>query len=260
MSETSFPPDDREALRRLFACIDNTTLEGCDTVARVEHLCNSSLQMVDAARGIGPVAAVCVYPLFVRQARRLLQGSGIRVASVAGAFPAGQSPLHVKLAEVRYALDEGADEIDMVISRGALIEGDEQRVRDEVAAIRQCCRERTLKVILETGELPSPTLIARASELAIEAGADFIKTSTGKIAVSATPEAAHVMLDTIRREHQKSGKWVGFKAAGGISTPEQALVYYRLAAATFGEKQISSQFFRIGASRLTERLFSFLTQ
>lgn len=260
MSESLFTSSDREALRRIFSCIDNTTLEGCDTRARVEQLCTRSLQMIDTARGIGPVAAVCVYPVFVRQAQRLLQGSGIRVASVAGAFPAGQSPLHVKLAEVKYALDEGADEIDMVISRGALIEGDEQRVRDEVAAIRECCHDRTLKVILETGELLSPTLIARASELAIEAGADFIKTSTGKIAVSATPEAAQIMLDTIRREHQKSGKWVGFKAAGGISTPEQALEYYRLAASVFGEKEISSQFFRIGASRLTERLFSFLTQ
>lgn len=251
---------DREALRQVFGCIDNTTLEGCDTKARVEQLCTNSLQMVDTSRGIGHVAAVCVYPVFVRQACKLLQGSGIHVASVAGAFPAGQSPLHVKLAEVQYALDEGADEIDMVLSRGALIEGDEQRVCDEVAAIRQCCKERTLKVILETGELPSPTLIARASELAIEGGADFIKTSTGKISVSATPEAAHIMLDTIRREYQKSGKWVGFKAAGGISTPEQALVYYRLASSVFGEKEISSQFFRIGASRLTERLFSFLTQ
>lgn len=260
MTESTITLNDREALCRLFSCIDNTTLEGSDTVARVEQLCHRSLRMVDTSRGIGPVAAVCVYPLFVRQARRLLQGSGIHVASVAGAFPAGQSPLHIKLAEVQYALDEGADEIDMVISRGALIEGDEQRVRDEVAAIRECCQERTLKVILETGELPSPTLIARASELAIEAGADFIKTSTGKIAVSATPEAAKIMLDTIAREHQKNGKWVGFKAAGGISTSEQALVYYRLAASVYGEKNISSQFFRIGASRLTERLFSFLTQ
>ena len=260
MPETPFTSDDCEALRRLFSCIDNTTLEGCDTRARVEQLCTRSLQMVDVSRGIGPVAAVCVYPVFVRQARQHLQGSGIRVASVAGAFPAGQSPLHVKLAEVQYALDEGADEIDMVLSRGALIEGDDQRVYDEVAAIRECCHDRTLKVILETGELPAPTLSARASKLAIQAGADFIKTSTGKIAVSATPEAAKIMLDTIRREHQKSGKWVGFKAAGGISTPEQALVYYHLAASVYGEKEIISQVFRIGASRLTERLFSFLTQ
>ena len=260
MTESTITLNDREALCRLFSCIDNTTLEGSDTSARVEQLCHRSLQMVDEARGIGPVAAVCVYPVFVRQVRKLLQGSGIKVASVAGAFPAGQSPLHVKLAEVQYALDEGADEIDMVLSRGALIEGDEQRVLDEVAAIHQCCQDRTLKVILETGEFPSPTLLARASELAIEAGADFIKTSTGKISVSATPEAAQIMLDTIVKKHKKSEKWVGFKAAGGISTPEQALIYYRLAVSSYGEKQISSQFFRIGASRLTERLFSFLTQ
>lgn len=259
MSTPQFTAVDHEALVKIFSCIDNTTLEGADTSARVEQLCTRSLQMVDPKRGIGPVAAVCVYPVFVRQARSLLQGSGIRVASVAGAFPAGQSPIHVKLAEVQYALDEGADEIDMVISRGALIEGDEQRVYDEVAAIRECCHDRTLKVILETGELLSPTLITRASELAISAGADFIKTSTGKIAVSATPDAAQIMLHSIRQHHQKTGKWVGFKAAGGISTPEQALVYYRLAVSAYGEKQISNQIFRIGASRLTERLFSFLT-
>lgn len=259
MSTSQFTSDDLAALRQIFSCIDNTTLEGSDTKSKVEQLCTRSLQIVDKKQGLGPVAAVCVYPVFVRQASQLLQGSGIRVASVAGAFPAGQSPIAVKVAEVQYALDQGADEIDMVLSRGTLIEGDEQRVYDEVAAIRETCMAKTLKVILETGELPSPTLITRASEIAIAAGADFIKTSTGKIAVSATPDAAQIMLHTIRVHHQKTGKWVGFKAAGGISTPEQALVYYRLALETFGKEQISNQIFRIGASRLTERVFTLLT-
>lgn len=259
MSTSPFTSDDLTALCRLFSCIDNTTLEGSDTSAKVERLCSRSLQMVDKARGVGPVAAVCVYPVFVKLAVRLLRGSGIRVASVAGAFPAGQSPIAIKVAEVRYAVEQGADEIDMVISRGALIEGDEQRVYDEIASIREATQHKTLKVILETGELLSPTLITRASEIAIAAGADFIKTSTGKIAVSATPDAAQIMLHVIRCHHQKTGRWVGFKAAGGISTPEQALVYYRQAISVYGEEQFSNQFFRIGASRLTERLYTLLT-
>ena len=181
------------------------------------------------------------------------------MASVAGAFPAGQSPLPVKLQEIRYALDEGADEIDMVISRGALLEGDYNRVFDEIAAIRNETTGRTLKVILETGELQTADNIAKASELAIDAGADFIKTSTGKIAVSATLEASEIMLNTIKKHHEEAGKWVGFKAAGGISTPEQVLKYYLLAEQIIGKEQITNQFFRVGASRLTERLFSFLT-
>jgi deoxyribose-phosphate aldolase len=249
-----------EALRRVFTCIDNTTLEGSDTHEKVETLCRRSMELQDAGRGIGHVAAVCVYPVFVRQARELLNGSGIKVASVAGAFPAGQSPLAVKLQEVQYALDEGADEIDMVISRGALLEGDYGRVRDEVAAIKELCIGRTLKVILETGELPTAELIEKASELAIDGGADFIKTSTGKIAVNATPEAAEVMLRVIKKHYDRTGKWVGFKAAGGISTPDEVLNYVQLAEQIVGEKQITNQFFRIGASRLTERLFTFLTQ
>ena len=186
-----------EALRRVFGCIDNTTLEGSDTRERIASLCRRTLEMQDARHGVGHVAAVCVYPVFVRQACGLLHGSGVKVASVAGAFPSGQSPLAVKLQEVQYAVDEGADEIDMVISRGALLEGDYERVRNEVAAIRQVCEGRTLKVILETGELPTPADVERAAELAIKGGADFIKTSTGKISVGATPEAAEVMLGRV---------------------------------------------------------------
>ena len=252
--------ENTEALKRVFTCIDNTTLEGSDTRERVAALCRRSMELQDAGRGIGHVAAVCVYSVFVRQAHELLNGSGIKVASVAGAFPAGQSPLAVKLQEVQYALDEGADEIDMVISRGALLEGDYGRVRDEVAAIKGLCIGRMLKVILETGELPTAAHIEKAAELAIEGGADFIKTSTGKIAVNATPEAAEVMLKVIKKHYERTGKWVGFKAAGGISTPDEVLKYVQLAEQIVGEKQITNQFFRIGASRLTERLFVFLTQ
>lgn len=249
-----------DALRQVFTCIDNTTLEGCDNRVRVQTLCERSLQLQDQSLQIGHVAAVCVYPVFVRQARQLLSGSGIKVASVAGAFPSGQSPLPVKLQEIKYALDEGADEIDMVISRGSFLEGDYAKVFDEIAAIRSLVADRTLKVILETGELQSEANIAKASEIAIEAGADFIKTSTGKIAVSATLEAAKVMLESIKKHHDNTGKWVGFKAAGGISTPEEVLKYYQLAVSIVGKEQTTNQFFRIGASRLTDRLFSFLTE
>ena len=218
------------------------------------------VELQDSKRGISHVAAVCVYPVFVKQARKCLQGSGIRVASVAGAFPAGQSPLPVKLQEVKYALDEGADEIDMVISRGSLLEGDYNKVFDEIAAIRQISAAKTLKVILETGELQTSDNIEKASQLAIDAGADFIKTSTGKIAVSATLEASEVMLKVIRKNYEKTGKRVGFKAAGGISTPEEVLKYYQLTQNILGKEQTTNQFFRIGASRLTERLFAFLTE
>lgn len=249
-----------EGLRQVFSCIDNTTLEGADTRQRVQSLCERSIELQDASRGISHVAAVCVYPVFVRQAVNCLKGSGIKVASVAGAFPAGQSPLPVKLQEVKYALDEGADEIDMVISRGSFLEGEYAKVYDEIAAIRELTKDKTLKVILETGELKSAENIAKASEIAIDAGADFIKTSTGKIAVSATIEAAEVMLTTIKNFHKRTGKWVGFKAAGGISTPEEVLKYYLLACQIIGKEQVNNQLFRIGASRLTERLFAFLVE
>lgn len=252
--------EDSEILKRIFTCIDNTSLEGSDTCEKIDKLCHRTLELQDSEHGIGHVAAVCVYPVFVKQSCQLLQGSGIKVASVAGAFPAGQSPIAVKLQEIQYALDEGADEIDMVILRGALLEGDYERVRNEVAAVSQLCKGKTLKVILETGELPTPSHIAKAAKLAIEGGADFIKTSTGKIAVGATLEAAEVMLNVIKNHYENTGKWVGFKAAGGISTPDEVLKYYRLAERIIGEKQITNQFFRIGASRLTERLFTFLTQ
>lgn len=253
------PNDEEEALKEIFCCIDNTALNGDDTHARIIHLCDSSLRMIDAAKYIGPVAAVCVFPVFVATARKTLAGSGIHVASVAGAFPFGQSPLRVKIDEVRYALDEGADEIDMVLSRGMFLEGNTQQAFDEVAAVRRECGVHTLKVILETGELRTADNIARASMLAIQAGADFIKTSTGKIAEGATTVAARTMIDVIVENAKYSKKIIGFKAAGGISQPEDALQYYRLMQQATGIKTITNQMFRIGASRLTERLFNVLT-
>ena len=248
---------DRNLLQQVFSCIDNTTLTATDTDASVEAFCRHTLALRGAA--YGPVAAVCVYPRFVAAARKVLEGSGIRVASVAGAFPHGQLPLELKVAEVKYAVGQGADEVDMVLSRGLVLEGDADGVVREVQAMKEACQGRTLKVILETCELPSPTLVARASQLAIDGGADFIKTSTGKGASGATLEAAETMLDVIMQNVKKTSKKVGFKAAGGISTPEEALQYASLAKKILGDDYVNNQTFRIGASRLTDRLAAFLT-
>ncbi len=243
---------DKEMARRVFSCIDNTTLNGTDNEAQVEAFCRHTMEM-------GHVAAVCVYPRFVSVTKKTLAGSGIKVASVAGAFPHGQLPIALKIEEVKYAIGEGADEIDMVLSRGALLAGEDTLVRDEVALMKEACQGRTLKVILETGELPSPTLIAKASLLAIDGGADFIKTSTGKIGVGATLEAAEIMLTVINENVKKGKKRVGFKAAGGISTPEEALAYAEMAKKIMGEDYVKNQTFRIGASRLTDRMHAILT-
>ena len=251
--------NDSDLLKVVFSCIDNTTLEGCDTRQRIEQLCNDSRSLCDPLRGIGTVASVCVYPVFIRQAKNLLAGSGIKVACVAGGFPSGQLPIELKLAEVRYAVAEGADEVDMVISRGALIEGRAKQVFDEIAAIREAASGLTLKVILETGELLTPELIFKASQIAIDAGADFIKTSTGKIKVGATVDAARLMLSAIEQNYKKTGRMVGLKIAGGVSTPEQALEYAKMAYSLFGDHYFNNQYFRIGASRLVSSLYSFLT-
>lgn len=245
-----------EALaRRVFACIDNTTLAATDSEASVEAFCRHTRELLldDGTH----VAAVCVYPRFVATARRALAGSGIAVASVAGAFPHGQLPLPLKVDEVKYAVDSGADEVDIVISRGLLLAGGREQARDEVAAMREACRGRLLKVILETGELGA--LVEDAARLAIEAGADFIKTSTGKGAVGATLEAAEIMLNCIKKNTAFDKKKVGFKAAGGIRTHDEALAYARLAQKIMGDDYVNNQTFRIGASRLTDSLHSFLT-
>lgn len=248
---------DTELAKRVLACIDNTTLNATDNEASVEAFCRHTLEL--RGEGYGPVAAVCVYPRFVGIAAKVLAGSGIKVASVAGAFPHGQLPLELKVAEARYAVSQRADEVDMVLSRGALLAGERDTVVREVRAMKEACQGRTLKVILETGELPSPTLIADVSQLAIDGGADFIKTSTGKIAVGATLEAAETMLRVVLENVKKTSKKVGFKAAGGISSPEEALGYAQLAKKIIGNEYINNQTFRIGASRLTDRLYAILT-
>ncbi len=248
--------NDQEALKFALSILDLTTLEGSDNSARVKALCAKAGSYT--AKGLPNVAAVCVYPVFVRQCKEMLKGSGIHTASVAGAFPAGQSPLSIKVAEVKFAVDEGADEIDMVISRGKFMEGNLTEVFDEVSAIKEACGQAHLKVILETGELADLNKIYEASILAMKAGGDFIKTSTGKINPAATPEAAFVMLQAIRDFHESTGRFIGFKPAGGVSTPEQALIYVRLVEQMLGPEWLSSQLFRIGASRLADGIVQVL--
>ncbi len=246
------PMPEPELYRFILSSIDLTTLEGTDNEQVVQALCQKALDFKKLA-GCMP-AAVCVYPPYVHTAVEALQRNPITIASVAGAFPAGQSPIEVKVAEVRYAVAQGADEIDMVISRGTFLKGDYQTVYDEILAIRDACREAKLKVILETGELKTPQNIFKASQIAIAAGADFIKTSTGKIAVNATPEAFLVMMDAIKFHYQKTGKRVGIKAAGGISDPDTAVYYVKLLHNVLGQEWMNRNLFRIGASRLASKV------
>ena len=226
--------------------IDLTTLEGADTTDKIIALC-------DKAK-LHQTAAVCVYPPFAKLAREQLAGTNIQTACVAGAFPAGQSPIHIKTAEVAYTVEQGAQEIDMVISRGTFLEGDYATVGAEIKAIKDACGSAHLKVILETGELQTPENIRLASEIAIANGGDFIKTSTGKVAVNATPEAASVMLHVIKEHYEKTGKRIGFKPAGGVATPADAEIYIKLVYDILGEAWLTPELFRIGASRLVDAL------
>jgi len=247
--------DKKQALKQVLGFIDLTTLSGDDTTPKVEALCAKAESFFDGDKGIPNVAAVCVYPVFANTVHHALKGTDIKTACVAGAFPSGQSPLPVRIDEVKYAVDHGADEIDMVISRGRLLEGDMDFVFDEVRLIKEACGEAHLKVILETGELKTPELIRKASVIAINAGAEFIKTSTGKITPAATHEAFLIMLDTIKEYYEAIGEMIGIKPAGGISTPEEALSYYLLVKHILGERWLSSVHFRIGASSLADKVY-----
>ena len=244
-----------QALKFILGIIDLTTLEGTDTEARIIELCSKASSFYDKEKGIPNNAAVCVYPPFVSLAKKKLSDTAISVASVAGAFPSGQSPLAVKLEEVKYVIDKGADEVDMVISRGMFLENKFNEVFDEIAAIKQLCGNRHLKVILETGELITLDNVKKASELAINAGADFIKTSTGKISPAATKETVLVMLDVIKEHFAKTGKRTGIKPAGGISEPAVAIDYLKLVDHTLGKHWLDKNYFRIGASRLADKVY-----
>lgn len=239
-----------QGLKMALNMIDLTTLEGADTEKKVMHLCNKAQHLHDAYPDLPTVAAVCVYPNFVKTAKAQLKGSGINVASVATAFPSGQSSLEIKLLDTKIAVDAGAEEIDMVISRGKFHEGDYNFVFDEIATIKEACGSSRLKVILETGELGTFDKVRKASDIAIEAGADFIKTSTGKISPAATLPVTLVMLEAIKDYYYKTGIQVGMKPAGGISNAKLALQYLMLVKETLGKDWLNNQWFRFGASSL----------
>jgi deoxyribose-phosphate aldolase len=230
--------------------IDLTTLEGKDTVGKVKQLCYKARHLHDAYPGLPTVAAVCVYPSMVKTAKEALEGSGIKVASVATAFPSGQAPRDVKLRDTRFAVSEGADEIDMVISRGRFLMGEYNFVFDEIAAIKEACGNARLKVILETGELGNYDKVRRASDIAMYAGADFIKTSTGKISPAATLPVTLVMLEAIRDFYYDTGKRVAMKPAGGISKAKLALHYLVMLNEVLGQDWMNNEWFRFGASSL----------
>ena len=249
-----------QGLRLAVSMLDLTTLEGKDTPGKVEAMCRKALHPLAGDPSVPPVAAVCVYPPLVPVARRCLDGTPVKVASVAAAFPSGQSPLAVRIAELRRAVELGADEIDIVMNRNAFLSGDLGLVHDEIAAMKEACGRAHLKVILETGELETYDKVRLASEVAIEAGADFIKTSTGKLAAAATPPIVLVMLEAVRDFYYETGREVGVKAAGGIRTAKQALHYLVLIKETVGDAWLTPSRFRIGASTLANDLLMQLTK
>src|SRR5258705_13110154 len=238
-------------LKMVSSMMDLTTLEGKDTPGKVAYLCRKALRPAEPKYGVPPCAAVCVYPNMVRYARRFLgNDSPVHVASVATGFPSGQYPLRTRLEETRRAVADGADEIDMVIDRNAFIAGDHAKVFDEIVAVKSACGPAHLKVILETGELVTYDNVRIASRIAMEAGADFIKTSTGKVHPAATMPVTLVMLEAIRDYFLATGLRVGMKPAGGIRTAKQALAYLVMLKETLGDDWLTPDLFRIGASTL----------
>ena len=239
-----------QALYLALSMIDLTTLEGKDSEGKVKQLCYKASHLHYKHPGLPNVAAICVYPTMVPIAKKALEGTGINVASVATAFPSGMADINAKLDEVKSVVDAGADEVDMVISRGRFLNGDYDYVSDEISQVKDACGKAHLKVILETGELVTLDNVQLASDIAMEAGADFIKTSTGKVSPAATPPVVLTMLEAIRDFQIKTGKKIGMKPAGGISTAKQAIQYLVMIKETLGDDWLSPNLFRFGASSL----------
>lgn len=257
-----------EILKTCFASMDLTTLRTNDTEQSVKALVEKANHVADEYPGCPLPASVCVYPNFASVVRDNRKDSGMHVTTVAGCFPSSQSYLPVKVLECRLAVRNGADEVDIVLALNAFLAGDFSAAAEEITAMRKAVDEEgaaagrkvVLKVILETGLLSAVENIAAASLLAMECGADFIKTSTGKVDVNATPEAAYVMCECIRLFHEKTGRKVGFKAAGGISTAEDALYYYSIVETVLGEEWLCRDLFRLGVSRLGNSLLGAMEQ
>jgi deoxyribose-phosphate aldolase len=242
------------ALLLAMSMIDLTTLEGKDSEGKVRQLCQKAMHPMPGDSSIPSVAAVCVYPNLVAVAKEALAGSRVKVASVATGFPAGLVPLPVKIDETRRAVAMGADEVDMVIDRGLFLSGEYDRVSEEIVAVKEACGDAHLKVILETGELETYDNVRKASHLAMAAGADFIKTSTGKVTPASTPAVVLVMLEAIRDHYLETGRRIGMKPAGGVKTSKQALHLLVLVKETLGDAWLTPDLFRIGASTLANDL------
>jgi deoxyribose-phosphate aldolase len=238
------------ALNLTLSMIDLTTLEGKDSPGKVKQLCYKAAHLHDQYPDLPNVAAICVYPTMVPIAEKALTDTNINIASVATSFPSGMADLQSKLDEVKSVIDAGANEIDMVISRGRFLRGDYNYVSDEIAQVKDACGDAHLKVILETGELVTLDNVRLASDIAMEAGADFIKTSTGKVSPAATPPVVLTMLEAIRDFETKTGEKIGMKPAGGIGTAKQAIQYLVMVKETLGKDWLSPDLFRFGASSL----------
>lgn len=241
-------------LKLALSMIDLTTLEGKDSEGKVIQLCSKAKMPYAPMPDLPAVAAVCVYPTMVATAKKALKNTDIKVASVATAFPSGMAQLQVKLEDTKFAVDQGADEVDMVISRGEFLKGNYNFILDEIAAIKEACGDAHLKVILETGELETYENVRKASDIAMYAGADFIKTSTGKISPAATQPVTLVMLEAIRDFYRHTGKMVGMKPAGGIRKAKESLQYLVLVKETLGAAWLTPGYFRFGASSLANDL------
>ena len=238
------------ALNTVLSMIDLTTLEGRDSSGKVKQLCYKAAHLHDKHPGLPKVAAICVYPSMVAIAKKSLEKTNIKTASVATGFPSGMTNLNSKIEEVKFVVEEGAEEVDMVISRGHFLSGELNYVSDEIAKVKEACGRAKLKVILETGELCTLDNVRKASELAMHSGADFIKTSTGKISESATPTVVLTMLEAIRDYFNNTGKKVGMKPAGGISRSKLAIQYLVMVRETLGNDWLTPDLFRFGASSL----------
>jgi deoxyribose-phosphate aldolase len=242
--------------KEIFHCIDLTTLKCTDSEESVMKFTEKVNEFVDKYPDLENVAAICVYPNMAEIVSDSLEADNVKIACVSGGFPSSQTFMEVKVAETAMALHVGAEEIDIVMPIGKFLCGDYEGMCDEIGELKDICGEKTLKVILETGALRTASNIKKAAILAMYAGADFIKTSTGKEAISATPEAALVMCEAIKEYYKETGRKVGFKAAGGIDSVKKALAYYTIVKEILGEEWLNNGLFRIGTSRLTNLLLS----
>lgn len=245
-----------EVKKLLFNCIDLTTLNSTDSDESVMKFTEKVNKFDDEFPDLKNVAAICVYPNFAEVVKNTLDVDGINIACVSAGFPSSQTFIEVKIAETAMALMEGADEIDIVISIGKFLSGDYETMCEEIQELKDTCKERHLKVILETGALKTASNIKKASILSMYSGADFIKTSTGKQQPAATPEAAYVMCEAIKEYYEKTGNKIGFKPAGGINTVNDALIYYTIVKEVLGEEWLNNKLFRLGTSRLANLLLS----